>query len=107
MVSTNIQKGDHWVWNDITWDSLKEEGVHGHPQAYYFASFCAILTSHHIVSHISNKEMLSAPLYSNAYKTVSSPNKWYNCFNRNANLVIIGHHFIQGANIYIYIYIYI
>jgi hypothetical protein len=45
-----------------------------------------VLYSFLIIScFISNKEIFSSPWYFSAYKMVSSPYKWYNSFNQNAN----------------------
>ena len=64
---------------------LKEEGMHGHPQAYDLATSGTLHIPHHIMLLISNKEIFSSPWYSNAYKMVSSLNKWYDNFDQDGN----------------------
>ena len=75
-----------WVRNNLLEMAWKKRVMQGHPQACGFANSCPLLLSPHLMSLISIKEIFSSPWYSNAYKMVSSPNKWYNSFYQDANL---------------------
>ena len=74
------EKARTWVWDDLFEMAWKKRGMQGHPQACGFASSCPLLLPHHVMYLISVKEIFSSPWYSNTYKMVSSPNKWYNSF---------------------------